>query len=96
MRGSGGGGGGRGGRRGGFSPAAAPQEALSVVVELTLCLAVEPDDVSHTKLTRQSEPKKPSLNGVGPTAHLHERGAALTLNTSVLPLMQFINFSYLD
>lgn len=48
-----------------FSPAAAPQEALSAAVELTLCSAVELDGASQTKLTRQSEPKNPSWNRVG-------------------------------
>lgn len=77
-----------------FSPAAALQEVLSVAVELTLCSAVELDGVSQTKLTRQSDTKNQSLN---PAAYLAEsRGAALTLNTPVLPLMQFIKFFYLD
>lgn len=43
------------------SPAAAPQEALSVVVELTLCSAVELDGVPRTKLTRQPEPRNQSF-----------------------------------
>lgn len=59
-----------------FSPAAAPQEALSVVAELTLCSAVELDGMSSTKLTRQSEPKNLSLTRVGHTAYLQESHSA--------------------